>query len=160
MKAILIFHHWWHSRSLVEQRSFLLGLIFLIAVALYSIVWQPLSRQQVQLHRQVQQQQADLFWMTQQTLPSAITSLSSQQSLLSIVDKTVRQANIERTVKRLEPDGENQVRLWLEGVEFTILMQWLQTLAAQQVDILNMNIQRQDTPGRVSASLVLSQRRR
>lgn len=147
--------HWQH-RSRYERQLILLTVWLVVMGGGYLGLWQPLSKQSSQLAKQIHTLQADLDWMTQTSAKILANPPIAAQSLLSVVDKTARQATLERFIKRLEPDTDNRVRLWFEQVEFAALMQWLTVLKSQQVQVVNLNLQRQEAAGIVNATLILS----
>lgn len=146
----------WQQRSAYERQLILLAIWLVVMGGGYLGGWQPLSKQATQLTKQIHSLQTDLDWMSQTSPKIMAKNPAAAQSLLSVVDKTARQAALERFIKRLEPDTENRVRLWLEQVEFATLMQWLSALKSQQIQVFSINLQRQEAAGIVNATLILS----
>ncbi|MAR90212.1 MAG: type II secretion system protein M [Pseudomonadota bacterium] len=79
---------------------------------------------------------------------------SSSQPLQTIVTTTAPRAGI--TVKRLEPESDDKLRVWLEKVSFDKTMSWLHQLESRQgVKIINISIDAERDQGLVTAKLVL-----
>lgn len=65
---------------------------------------------------------------------------SQTGSLLTRVENSAQQQGLRSALKRLQPGGENQIQVSLEGASYGQLMQWLtslnqQGIRAQRVDI-------------------------
>jgi general secretion pathway protein M len=86
-------------------------------------------------------------------LPAAV---DPGASLLSIVDTATKDGTIAKPPSRLQPDGDKQVRVWFEDVEFDKLTRWM--YQAQQrygVHIDELAVERRGTAGLVNARLTL-----
>lgn len=78
------------------------------------------------------------------------------QSLLAIVDQSRRASTIQRPPSRMQPEGENTVRLWLEGVPYDALVRWLNELQVRYgVRVDSADLERKGAPGLVDARLTL-----
>lgn len=75
------------------------------------------------------------------------------QNLMSDVSNSTRRFGIEPRI--LQPEGDNAVSVWFDGVSFAVLMDWLTSVNQQGVTVRQISIDRQDAPGTVSARLVL-----
>lgn len=78
-------------------------------------------------------------------------------SLLTAVDQASKNGTLTKPPARLQPDGEKQARVWLEGEQFDVLLRWmyeLQNNYGLRVDVAD--IERQPTPGLVNARLSLT----
>jgi general secretion pathway protein M len=78
------------------------------------------------------------------------------RSLLSVADSTARAGGLGPALKRVEPEGSDSVRVWLEGAPFDVLVKWLGTLSTiHGVNAETVTMERSDATGRVSARLTL-----
>ena len=78
------------------------------------------------------------------------------RSLLSVADSTARAGGLATALKRVEPEGGNSVRVWLDGAPFDVLVKWLVTLSTQHgVDANSATLERSETAGQVNARLTL-----
>jgi general secretion pathway protein M len=76
------------------------------------------------------------------------------QSLVTVVDRTTRDAGLAINLKGTEPSGIAGVRVRFEGASFEALVTWL--LRVQQeygLTIQAATLEKTDAPGRVNASL-------
>lgn len=76
--------------------------------------------------------------------------------MLATVDRTVTQANLKSTVKRIEPEGSNKARLWMEEGSFDRMVAWLVDLQRSQgVAIEEIRVDAKADDGTVNARLTL-----
>ncbi len=150
----------WNQLSAREQRVLLLGGATLCVILLYFFAWQPFVVEKQRLTQQVSDQYATLQWMQQaaadiqalqaQQMPAASSPV--QTSLLALVDQSIRNGALSSINKRIEPKGDNQVRVDFTAVDFNHLLQWLTQLHNQhQVSISSLNLERLTQAGRVKA---------
>ena len=82
--------------------------------------------------------------------------MSRDASLLSAVDLASKDGTLSKPPSRLQPDGDTQVRVWVDEVQFDSLVRWvneLQTRYGVRVD--SLDVERQPTAGLVNARLSL-----
>jgi general secretion pathway protein M len=131
---------------------------------LYAMIWSPLRSGYVERREMVAGQRDTAAWMQEsaQLLAQLKRSGSSGQglqgqSLLSLADSTARAGGLAAALKRVEPEGGNSVRVWLEGASFDQVIQWLGSLAERygiSADTVSME-RVADAAGRVNARLTL-----
>ncbi|MFA5627408.1 MAG: type II secretion system protein M [Thiohalomonadaceae bacterium] len=155
-------HHWMSLQD--RDRHILLGGgVVVLLLLFYTMLWEPLNTHLRQLEQHLQEQQANLVWMQQaakevQTLRGATPTLTKNtQSLLTISDNSSREHNLDKAIKRIQPDGQHTVRIWLEEADFNSILRWLDSLLMQhQVHITMLNIEgNAASPGQVNARLTL-----
>lgn len=147
-----------------EARALLGGVGALVIMGLYFLAIEPYVAYKANLGESVQEQRSVLRWML--TASQELQHVREQrpgnragagQSLLATVDKSARTAGITRSIKRLEPEGENGVRVWLEQAKFDPLILWLGQLKSQHaVSVQDLRLERQDSPGIVNGRIVLT----
>lgn len=155
---------WWDSLELRQQRLLAGASIFLLALALFVWVWEPLAEARVAERERVAQQRSLLDWL------AAVTPVAVQmrrdvrrngdlggRSLLGLVDETARAAGLAGALSRIEPAGSGEVRVWLEDADFVTTMSWLQSLSmSHPVDISQLSMERAQRSGRVSVRVTLN----
>ena len=156
---------WWQEQSPRDRRILLIGSVFAGFALLYLLLWQPMHQQRDKYRQQIIDQRQLLQWMQQRSVEAKAlmkqpAGSGSHQpikgSLLSLVDKEARRAGLGKGLKRVEPAGNDQVRLWLESVEFKRLIIWLGGLETKYgTRIESAAIDRTDTLGQVNARLVI-----
>ncbi|MCP5162037.1 MAG: type II secretion system protein M [Hahellaceae bacterium] len=81
-------------------------------------------------------------------------ALAPGQSLVSVVSGSARPFNLQ--VKRVEPSGEQKVRVWLEKVEFNQTLKWLESLKGRyHISVADVQIDKEEAAGIVSARFTL-----
>ena len=155
---------WWFGLQASERRTLTIGGVALTLMLIYFAGWAPLQESVVSLQSQVQEQHALKQWMENsaaevQRLRSGGAAggqaSSGGRSLLSLVDQTAKGAQLGNSLKRLEPEGENGVKVWLEQVAFDDMMGWLGQLEQKYaITVSTITIERQSA-GRVDAHITL-----
>jgi general secretion pathway protein M len=134
------------------------GLVALAAV--YLIVVMPLNAFTARAAARVDQKTADLAWMQQaapQVMAASAAGGSAGESLVVLVDRTAREAGLGGSVRDQSPNGDNGLRLRLEGAPFDVLITWLVALQQQHgVSVEAANVDAASAPGLVNASLTLT----
>ncbi len=155
---------WWLSKTPREQQALVIGAAALLLILLYLLVWEPFASAVDEKRQQVESQQITLDWM-EQNLAEVLTlrnqrriagGTRGKEALLTLVDRTAKQSQMRQQIKRIKPQGDDKVQLWIEQAAFDTLLQWLGGLTRQHgVAIESLNVDRQELPGLVNARLVL-----
>nr|VFK41251.1 MAG: general secretion pathway protein M [Candidatus Kentron sp. SD]VFK46969.1 MAG: general secretion pathway protein M [Candidatus Kentron sp. SD]VFK79937.1 MAG: general secretion pathway protein M [Candidatus Kentron sp. SD] len=146
-----------------ERVAFVIGGVAILLAILRFLVIEPLHNEVQFLTTRVLEQKADLHWMQQSAREiirlrenaTAEKDSSHEQSLLIIVDTSAKKAGISPSIKRIEPAGEESVRVWIEEATFNNLLRWLGDLRIKGIYSRNITISRRKTPGRVNAQVTL-----
>lgn len=154
---------WWLSKTPQEHMAMIVGGTAVLILLLYLIIWRPFEQDLEKKILLVDSQKATLQWM--QGNLDLIKRMGSKQgkngspsneALLTLVDRTAKRAQLRQQIKRIKPQGDNGVQLWVEEVSFDILIRWLgQMTQDHALDIESLNIDRQDGAGLVNARVVL-----
>ena len=152
---------WWKERTAREKMILGVAGILLIALMYYSIIYSPL-RDSVALKQQRLANEISLAsWLVSvvpevQRLQGSKGENSSQSSgsLLSDVDQTSKAAGLGKAVTRLQPEGEKEVRAWLDAAPFNETLRWLRTLESSYgVEIAELSFNRDNEAGLVKARI-------
>lgn len=156
-------NQWFENLSPRERLMVGLATAALLAALFYLLAWEPVHRDLSQLRQQVASHQQDLLWM--RGAAGQVATLKSRQdsrpaasggSLLTLVEKTANDAGLKRHVARVEPQGRDGVRIWLEDAPFDELVRWLGRLRSENgLLVENLSADRPEAPGRVNARLLL-----
>jgi general secretion pathway protein M len=112
----------------------------------------------------VERQVATLEWMKKSAAEirslrsgqTRKTSNASNQALLTLVDRTAKQNQLNKYIQRLKPQNNDSVQLWLEQAPFDSLVIWLGLLVSQyDIDLDSISIERDESSGLVDARLTL-----
>jgi len=161
MKAF--FDQYFNQLAERERLLLLVAGPLLLLVLVYALLWRPLDQRVEHLQQRVMEQQSLQQWMQvsaqkvqqlrQQSRPGGTVS---RQSLLSLVDRTVRQSGLSEALKRVEPDGADKVKVRLEQASFDAVIKWLEVLQSRDsVVVQSISIDRRDSAGVVNVRLTL-----
>lgn len=156
---------WWLARQPRERLILMLGGILVVATLLYLLVWEPLARERTNLANRVKAQGKTLVWMQQaseqvkqlRTQSPNLTKKANQSSLMSIVDSSAKRSKIRKPIQRIEPEGKNGVKLWIENVAFDTLVRWLGEVERRYGVLVNRATitRNEETAGQVNSRLSL-----
>lgn len=159
MSSLERFKAWWSALAERERRVLGAGAVVLAGVVLYLGVWEPLafarSKQQADLAA-ARALAVQLEALAASAPRHAGPTAGAGQSLLAIIDQSSKASALTKPPSRLQPEGEDTVRIWLEDVPFDNLMRWLGDLQSRYgVRVDNADIERESGPGLVNARLTL-----
>lgn len=156
---------WWLALQTRERMILIIaGAIVLIAL-IYLLIVEPVLKNHADLSNQVKAQQNTLAWMQQtsqrvkqlqKVSQSEPGSVSHQGSLLALMESSSQQSNMRKPIQRMEPEGKNGVKLWLEDADFDNLIRWVGELSYNQgVVVTRATISRGESPGEIDSRLSL-----
>lgn len=153
----------WQQLEPRQRRLIGLAGLVLAAALVFVWVWEPLAGAREAERERIAQQQALLNWL-EAVAPMAEdlrdNSHSSRdldgRSLLGLADETARAAGLAGAVARIEPTGDNEVRVWLEGADFVSVMGWLEAFSrSRPVQVSQLQVDRADGAGQVNVRVRL-----
>ncbi|CAK0778416.1 Type II secretion system protein M [Gammaproteobacteria bacterium] len=156
---------WWTKLEVREKAVLVFGGVTIVIAALYLFTWEPFYHRLHALRQTVLEERVSIAWMKKAEIEAQAFrgNLSSDkpvrtgESLLALVDRSARAAGMSASLKRVEPEGKDKVRVWLEDVIFDVLIPWVADLQKSQgVTPESLVVDRQPTLGRVNARLVLA----
>lgn len=122
---------------------------------LWLVVVEPLQQRRAMLKAGVPAQRSLLAWMQAQDLQDGATG-GDAGSLFAVVDRSARTTRFADGVQRLQPDGEDNVRIWLEAVPYADLVRWLAALETDRnITPLAISLERSEDSGQVNARITL-----
>ena len=150
-----------------DRRILLIGGIVVLLTILYLAVWEPLAAAHSNAHDRLEQARATaerLEVLGAQTGPGAprsgaTTVIGAGQSLLSVVDQAGKNSTLGKPLTRIQPDGDDTVRVWLEAVSFDALVRWIDELKKRYaLEVVSAEIEN-ESAGVVNARLSLERAR-
>ncbi len=153
---------WWNARNPREKILLALGGIVLIALMYYSLVMAPLNSSVTKMQQRIENELLLGSWLVGvtpevQSLQRSNGKAAAKKggSLLSVVDQTSKAAGLGKAVTRLQPEGEDEVRAWLEAAPFNETLRWLRTLESSYgVEITELSFNRNNEAGLIKARLI------
>src|SRR5215469_11291516 len=119
------------TRNPRERRLLAIGALALALILVFAVIV-PLDRSVAHARTRLTQKRADLAWM-QGAADEVRSSVPppSGESLILIVDRSAREAGLEKALAGSEPGAQNSLSVRLEKAPFDKLITWLGRLAAQ-----------------------------
>ncbi|MCG7904983.1 MAG: type II secretion system protein M [Candidatus Thiodiazotropha taylori] len=154
---------WWLSKTPQEHLAMIVGGTAVLLLLIYLIVWRPFQQSLEQKALLVKSQESTLQWMKDNAdLVKNMRSnqpgkgAASNEALLTLVDRTAKRIQLRQQIKRIKPQGDDSVQLWVEQASFDTLIRWLGQMTQEYaLNIESLNIDRQDAPGLINARVVL-----
>lgn len=154
----------WFESLQPRERIFVLSAIAVIALAiLYLGIWRPLDKAHTAMQASVQTWGSALSELRplQEQLQSASLSgaqASGNESLVVIIDNSLRQRGLYGALQRSQPTAQNGIRVEFENASFDDLILWLGDLATAhglQLQSGSFSSMAADNSGRVNATVTL-----
>jgi general secretion pathway protein M len=155
---------WFEALDVRERLIVMGGGVFLAFALLYVSIWQPLDREQstraanVQSLRQSIAELKPLKVSLGASGSGSATISTGTQSLVVIIDTTLRERGLYSSLQRSQPTRDNGIRIEFENAPFDDLVLWLGDLGGRyglQVVSGSFSIPAQGTQGWVNASITL-----
>jgi len=155
---------WFDTLEVRERWFVLVGALFVAGAVFYYAIWSPLDRGQATLSANVSALERSLAEL--KPLRAALSNSGGSQSVVAggneslvvIVDTTLREHGLYTALQRSQPTRDNGIRVEFENASFDDLIVWLGDLGGRyglQVISGSFSIPAQDAQGRVNASLTL-----
>jgi type II secretory pathway component PulM len=146
-----------------EQRLVKIGAAAAVLIIIFGVLL-PLDSSVTKARARVTQKQADLVWMRgvvpfiAQSTPMRQPGAGGGESLLVIVDRSVREAGMEKSLAGTEPGGPGSIQVRLEKAPFDAIIGWLSRLSQSNgLSVDGATIDSAGAPGIVNAAIVLHQ---
>ena len=153
---------WLDSLNPRERRLVIGSAAFLALFMLYQLTWAPFANGVANMQTKVNAQRQDLLWM--QSAADEVQSLrggggrraNHSGSLLGLIEKTARERGLGSAIRKVQPEGQNGVRVWMDKVAFDAAMTWLDELQDKQ-GVMVSSFSAETTPdiGRVNIRLLV-----
>lgn len=140
---------WFATLSNSEQRLLGAGTVLVSLALLWVFVYLPVNQhieQQVNIHARLQSQLSQMQQMTGDVAAIQLTpvqQIPASMTFSSWLDQQLQQAGLQQMVNRTEPIDENRISIWLQGVPFNQVVDWLEMIArtyAVKVDQIDINV--------------------
>lgn len=146
---------YWASLEPRERMVLGYGSVAVVLILFYALIWQPWQASLAFMDKSVTSMRVDAVWMEQRAAQMAQGGGSSKgnqprlgagQSLLSVVEKTAKEATVRGAIQQIVPNQANgDVRVVLESVDFNQWVKWVDNLYKNYgVDISQINAEKDD----------------
>jgi type II secretory pathway component PulM len=146
MELINSFKGRWYGLQAREQQLLRHGAVILGLLLFYLLIIDPVYSSRDDAEQRLQSTQ-QAFSVAQQQAFDLKASLSSpggipaSGSMLTQVESSAQKEGLRSALKRLQPSGNNQIQVSLEGASYQQIMQWLSNLHQQGVKAQRVDIQ-------------------
>lgn len=149
----------WDELNNREQLVVSLLAVCIILALFIVLLVHPLIQHRAQNKAQYESQLEQLVWM-RSVAPqlkgqgSNAAPVLNAQSMMNTVNQNA--AAFQLKLDRVQPEGGNKLRVWMQGVSFNALMEWLNDLQLNSGIVpSSVSIDDDSSPGMVSARVVL-----
>lgn len=129
----------WKRLSIRERRLLLLVVVFLLAVAAFSLIWQP-NRQRLEAVERQYRQQSTLAAQLQRAAPRSTITMVPDQPLSLRISESAAATGLE--LHQMEADND-LLRLTLSG-EAKTLLQWLDGAERDGATVQSLTLEKRD----------------
>ena len=160
MELINSFRIRWNGLQTREQQMLRRSAIILGLLLFYLLIIDPVYSSRDDAEQRLHSTQ-DAFSVVQQQVFDLKASLSNPEipgsgSLLTLIESSAQKEGLRSALKRLQPSGNNQIQVSLEGASYQQVMQWLSTLHEQGVKAQRVDIQVDRKTDLLGVQLLLS----
>jgi len=153
----------WSRFNRRQQTLLVLAAVTVLGAIVFVALWEPMLEAREQRQDQVAAQQALSSWLaTVAPMAAELRQRSGRKSdtasgsLLGLADETARAAGLAGALSRIEPGGEDRVRVWLDQADFVATMRWLEDLAGSHpVAVSRLDLERAASSGQVNVRVTL-----
>ncbi len=156
--------NYWQNLMPRERLMLLLGGAAVVFTLIYLLLLEPFVNERERLRQDIELQRELLGWMRNAAAEmqhlrggGAVSrgTAGSTTPLLTLVDGSARRQGLGEALKRVQPDGQSGVRVWLEQVAFDALLAWLDTLERDSGVVVSALVVEPQEPGLVKVRLSL-----
>ncbi|MEH6564824.1 MAG: type II secretion system protein M [Halopseudomonas sp.] len=153
---------WWAGLAPRERVILLGGSAFLLVLAVWVGIWEPLIAGRAELRQEVRTLSAERLWMEQvvddvrrRARVQQGSSTGAGGSVLTLVEVSANAAGLKSALSRVQPEGEG-ARLSFDQVGMDALLVWLADLEQRQgLRVAQLALDVSETSGMVSARLLV-----
>jgi len=152
-----VFQEWWQARISRERIVIIILAATVILLIFQTVILNPLYQGRDNARNSADKQAELLQWMQQRSSLVKQLRLNKPgvlqvkgQSISQRINTSAKQAKVE--INRFQTSGDASVQVWLDSVNFSSLLAWLEALQIKQaVYVENIAISETSKSGMVSA---------
>lgn len=150
----------WQSLQAREQNILRYGAVILGMLLFYLLIFDPVysGRDEAEQRLRAAQEAFSVAQRQAFDLRAASSKPGTPESgsFLTQVESSAQQQGLRNALKRLQPSGDNQIQVSLEGTSYNQLVEWLSHLHQQGVRAQRVDIQRDRDSDLLGAQLLLA----
>jgi len=160
MKLVEVIKSRWHELQPRDQQVMRFSAVIVGLLLCYLLIVEPVysSRDDAEQRLRAAQEAFSVAQGQALDLKSASSNPGTPESgsLLTQVESSAQQQGLRNALKHLQPGGNDQIQVSLEGASYDQLMQWLSELNRQGVRAQRVDIQQDSGSDLLSAQLLLA----
>lgn len=147
-----------------ERLIVAVGGVVVLLTLIYLILWEPFanarSRQMAELadQRALAERLETIAATVQKARASGVGAIQGrEQSLLTLIDQQGKAPELGKPPSRMQPEGDDEVKVWFEDVPFDALVRWMAQLETRNgVQVTGAELERRAGAGLVNARLTVT----
>lgn len=151
--------------SLSSRERGLLAAATLVAILLmfYMLIWEPTQLRLKDLReQQLPQSEQTLAWVKQALATAQNKSTDEVEKiiegpLLTVIEQTSEKAGVRSSIQRMQPNQNQEVKIWIKEVSFDHWLRWVALLHQQNVEIDRASVA-SNSPGLVDVRMTVARR--
>lgn len=151
--------------SLSSRERGLLAAATLVAILLmfYMLIWEPTQLRLKDLReQQLPQSEQTLAWVKQALATAQNKSTDEVEKiiegpLLTVIEQTSEKAGVRSSIQRMQPNQNQEVKIWMKEVSFDHWLRWVALLHQQNVEIDRASVAL-NSPGLVDVRMTVARR--
>ncbi len=155
----------WQQLAPREKQLLIIMSITIVISLFYFAFWKPLKtgiedaelrlKAQTRTLTEIRKQAAEVRQLRASGIGNN-SSIKDSTSLLGLIERSAKQKKIKQSLQKVQPEGQKEVRVWMENVSFDLLISWLDLLNNRYgIQINEISLERGNTPGIVSGRILL-----
>ncbi len=156
---------YWQQLAPREKQLLIFMSIVVLITLFYFAFWKPMKAgiEEGELHLKAQtralikirQQAAEVRQLRSGGAGKQIM-IEDSSSLLGLIERSAKQKKINGNLQKVQPEGQREVRVWMENVSFDQLISWLDLLSNRYaIEISEISLERGNSPGIVNGRVLL-----
>ena len=147
-----------------ERTALIIASIFVIIFLIYQLVFSPLQNAIDKKQQLLNNKTQTLHWLQVNSVEylrlnknkPRQTKTHSGESLLTIIDQTTVKLDVRSFIRRIDPEGKNQVQIWFERINFDDLIHLLNILQRNNnIRVVSLAVNRQTELALVDARITV-----
>jgi len=155
----------WQQLAPREKQLLIIMSVVILITLFYFSLWKPLQtgiedgqlriKAQTQALTEIRKQAAEVRQL-RASGAGKHTTVKDSTSLLGLIERSAKQKKIKGSLQKVQPEGQREVRVWMENVSFDQLISWLELLTSRHgIQINDISLERSNNIGIVSGRILL-----
>ena len=152
---------WWQQLEKRERLTVMAGTVLLLVMLIVSLIDSHVSNKEM-LSQKLIELESTHSWMLEAAVQVKISAPTqkrnrSNQSLLALVDSGTKRSKLADSIKRIQPEGSDKVKIWLEDTPIPQLIRTLSELdRTHAIRTHALTLERTNKAGQISGNITLT----